>query len=180
MLYVGHKHSLRVGCRNHGRIMLLCHKPPPFLKHTAALQHKLPRYFHKSQSRLECFLSTNQNHRPVIGIRQSSMLVDFPNRLDEHEHDLCTNLTQKRRTVHFSLSTTLYYYPDVLEDKVASSWYTSEEQQRFKQMARQEMAWFIKMIEDSRYVGIRLKHGMSPVGIEQATISRSHSERRVI
>jgi predicted cupin superfamily sugar epimerase len=108
------------------------------------------------------------------------MLVDFPNRLDEHEHDLCTNLTQKRRTVHFSLSTTLYYYPDVLEDKVASSWYTSEEQQRFKQMARQEMAWFIKMIEDSRYVGIRLKHGMSPVGREQAIISRSHLERRVI
>ena len=111
---------------------------------------------------------------------QSSMLVDFPNRLDEHEHDLCTNLTQKRRTVHFSLSTTLYYYPDVLEDKVASSWYTSEEQQRFKQMARQEMAWFIKMIEDSRYIGVRLKYGMSPVGIEQAIISRSHSERRVI
>jgi len=52
------------------------------------------------------------------------MLVDFPNRLDEHEHDLCTNLTQKRRTVHFSLSTTLYYYPGVLEDKVTSSWYT--------------------------------------------------------
>ena len=47
-------------------------------------------------------------------------------------------------------------------------------------MARQEMAWFIKMIENSRYVGIRLKHGMSPVGKEQAIISRLHLERRVI
>ena len=47
-------------------------------------------------------------------------------------------------------------------------------------MARQEIAWFIKMIEDSRYVGVRLKHGMSPVGIEQALLSRSHTEKRVI
>lgn len=110
---------------------------------------------------------------------QSSMVVDFPNRLDEHDHDLCTNITQKRRGVRFSLSSTLYYYPDVLEDEV-SSWYTSEEEQRFKRMARQEIAWFIKMIEDSRYVGVRLKHGMSPVGIEQALLSRSHTEKRVI
>ncbi len=127
-----------------------------------------------------CFISTNQNNRPIIGIMQSSMAVDFPDRLDEHDHDLCTNITQKRRGVRFSLSSTLYYNPDVLEDEVASSWYTSEEEQRFKQMARQEIAWFIKMIEDSRYVGVRLKHGMSPVGIEQALLSRSHTEKRVI
>lgn len=47
-------------------------------------------------------------------------------------------------------------------------------------MARQEISWFMKMIEDSRYGGVRLKHSMSPVGIERALISRSHTERRVI
>jgi len=36
------------------------------------------------------------------------------------------------------------------------------------------------MIEDSPYVGIRLKHGMNPIGIEQGLISRLHTEKHVI
>ena len=108
------------------------------------------------------------------------MVVDFPNRLDEYEHDPCSHITRERRSVRFSLSSVHYYHSNVLEGEIASSWYTSEEEQRFKQMARQEISWFFKMIEDRRNVGFRLKSGMSPVGIEQALISRSHTEKRVI
>jgi hypothetical protein len=117
-----------------------------------------------------------------IGTMPSSLAVDFPNRRQhKYEPHLHANITQKHRSVRFSLSSSLYYSSDVTQDEVVGSWYSSEEEQRFKRIARQEVRSFRKVIvEDGFHVSVRSKSGRSHVGLERSLASRAHREKRVM
>lgn len=87
-----------------------CHQPP-FLKHCSLVPCNINCLFPPiTISPWNIALFPQIRIIAIIGTMQSSMVVDLPTRLDKHVNDLCTNYTQKHRSVCFSLSSTLYTF----------------------------------------------------------------------
>mmetsp|Transcript_28214 Transcript_28214/g.67924 ORF Transcript_28214/g.67924 Transcript_28214/m.67924 type:complete len:182 (+) Transcript_28214:209-754(+) len=122
-----------------------------------------------------------------------SLIADFPreriHKLKQYDTHVPpyyasegTASRKKRRIVQFSPTSVLHCY-DAPEDDGSSSstsWYSSEEQHKFKQQSKREIMCFRLMKESGRDIKSQLPGDMCPFGLEQSLISKIYTKKRAI
>ena len=107
------------------------------------------------------------------------LIVDFPT---TSSFPKSKNQTPKKRrsrmTVRFSPTSTLLSYNKPQDEDISGSWYSSEDEHRFKQQAKGDMISCLRMKirpDDTNTI-----HKTCPVGLELKLISRDFCYKRLL